>query len=210
MNEEMRGFYLYLVYLIPLMLHRRHIKTMASSRQLSTIQRRNLDKLTMHRFSTGATLVISDLVLCTFGGDDDDGALQLENAFALPFSNEKNLAVWRKVGAVPLTRKKCLDDPKVRHEIVTDENGVIDVDADPQTIALLDVEALNTSACDILSTCGCNGEVFRTTAPTIDPCRKAIAVTEQYSRERQDAIMNITKAGPHFHATGGAARKTSE
>jgi hypothetical protein len=53
---------------------------------------------------------------------------------------------------------------------VMDANGVIDVDADPQTLvqtlALLDLKALNTSACNILSTFRCtrNGELFRTTA----------------------------------------------
>jgi hypothetical protein len=173
-----------------------------------TIQRRNLDALTKYRFAKGQTLTIADLVLCTFGGDVDDGALQLENAFGLSFSIDKNEAVWIKVGAVPLTRA-CLNDPKVRHEIVMDANGVIDVDADPQTVTLLDLEVLNTSACDILSTFRCNGDVFRRTAP-IAPGKKGYTVTEPYSRERQDALMNIAKAGPHFHATGGAALNTDD
>jgi hypothetical protein len=125
--------------------------------------------------------------------------IEVEDAFAKAFSVERNLAVWAKVGTVPLTRA-CLSDKKVAHQVVTDANGVVDVNADPLTEVLLALEKVNHLACDHLSAQGCNGDQLRSFAPTV---LARLPVTEPYSRERQDAIVMATSAGKHYHATNG-------
>jgi hypothetical protein len=56
------------------------------------------------------SLFMADIPLLIFGGQDGD--FELKDAIAEAFSVEKNLAVWKKVGTVPLTRA-CLLDTKV-------------------------------------------------------------------------------------------------
>jgi hypothetical protein len=86
---------------------------------------------------------------------------------------------------VPLTRA-CLLDAKVAHQVVTDTNGVVDVDVDPMTSLLLNLEHVKHLACDHLCAQGCDGYQLA----------KA-AVTEHYNRERQDALMAANTAGNH-------------
>jgi hypothetical protein len=88
---------------------------------------------------------------------------------------------------------------------VTDANGVIDVDADPMTTMAL--EQANHRACDDLSAEGCDGDQLRSSAPRV--LAKA-AVTEPYSRERQDALEKASTAGKHFHTTGGEILNTDD
>jgi hypothetical protein len=82
----------------------------------------------------------SNYGLIIFGGTED--GLVLTNLFQACFSTEMNLSNWEKIGACPLTRQ-CLTDEKVRHETVVDEDGIIDVDADPQGKRLEQIEAAN-------------------------------------------------------------------
>lgn len=162
-----------------------------------TIYFHNLEILVKSRYARNMTLSVADIPLLIFGGEDGD--VVLEDAFAKAFSPERNLAVWVKVGTVPLTRA-CLSDAKVAHEIVTDANGVIDVDADPMTKLLVALEEANHRACDHLCTVKCDGDKLRNFAPRV--LAKA-PVTELYSKERQDELLRASTAGKHFHATRG-------
>jgi len=55
--------------------------------------------------------------LLVFGGTDPvTGCDGYKDAFAEAFPIERNKAVWKKVGAVPLTRN-CVNHPKVQREL---------------------------------------------------------------------------------------------
>ncbi|MGH3054194.1 MAG: hypothetical protein ACRDL7_04355 [Gaiellaceae bacterium] len=101
---------------------------------------------------------MSDYGFLIFGGAED--GLQLPNLFRKWFAVEKMKECWEKVGAVPLTRK-CLLDPKVRHEIFVDSDGAIDFTKDPQAAHLSQIQAENKISCDELNKRGYNGDVFR-------------------------------------------------
>jgi hypothetical protein len=102
-----------------------------------TVYLHNLEIFVKSRYARGMTLSVADIPLLIFGGKD--GEMELEDAFAKAFSVERNLAIWKKVGTVPLTRA-CLLDAKAAHHVVTDANGVVYVDADPMTSLLLALE----------------------------------------------------------------------
>jgi hypothetical protein len=108
--------------------------------------------------------------------------------------------IWKLIGIAPFTRE-CLSDSQVRHEIVVDQEGTIDVDADPLTTKLLQIETLNKAACQVLKDHGCNTEPFRKDAPRAKIA--AVAVTVPHTKERQDLLMAAATAGRRFHATGG-------
>jgi hypothetical protein len=169
-----------------------------------TVYFHNLDILVKSRYARNMPLSVADIPLLIFGGKDGD--VELEDAFAKAFSVERNLAVWAKCGAVPLTRA-CLLDAKVAHQVVTDANGVVDVDADPMTTLFMALEEANHRACDHLSAQGCDGDKLRSFAPRVSV---KLAVTEPYSRERQDALTVSSSAGKHFHATGGEMLNTDD
>jgi len=84
---------------------------------------------------------------------------------------------------------------------IRDRNGEIDVDADPQTELLIQLEKYNRTCCNILTTFGYNSSAFRKKAPTLK--RADQAVTKANTRERQDALAAAKSAGEQFHATNG-------
>jgi hypothetical protein len=198
-TEMLAKFRLRGVYFVPGVPNTTHVtqETDQNYGPFKTVYFHNLEILVKSRYARGMTLSVADIPLLVFGGID--GEVELEDAFAKAFSVERNLAVWKKVGTVPLTRA-CLLDAKVAHQVVTDANGVVDVDADPMTSLLLTLEHANHLACDHLCAQGCDGDQLRSSAPRV--LAKA-AVTEHYSRERQDALMAANTAGKHYHATGG-------
>lgn len=79
-------------------------------------------------------------------GEVDGNNIGLENSFEIAFGYEKNLEVWATVGINPYTRL-CLLDKHVKHEIVQDAKGVIDVDADPLTVDLVAAEKKKKNCC---------------------------------------------------------------
>ena len=79
--------------------------------------------------------------------------LVLEKIFDKAFSVTMNLYSWQKVDACPLTQA-CLMDEKVHHEVVMDEFGAIDVNVDPVTSVLIDLETKNEMCCDLLQSIG--------------------------------------------------------
>ena len=119
----------------------------------------------------------------------------------LAFLVKKNLHAWRAVGACPLTRA-CLDSDKVRHELVQEADGTYNVDADPQSSLLIQLEAHNRLCCDLLSFRGCDGEKLRKQAPSLSVTVQP-TVTVRNSKARRELLMGLRAPGKHFLATGG-------
>jgi hypothetical protein len=146
---------------------------------------------------------VAHIPLLFFGGKDGWGG-GARGCVAKAFSVDRNLAVWKRAGTVPLTRA-CLLDTKVTYQVVTNVNGVVDVDGDPMTSLLLPLEHANHLACDHLSAQECDGDQLRSSAPRV--LAKA-AVTESYSLERHYALAKASTAGKHIHTTGGEILNT--
>lgn len=214
MNEEMlaymraRGFYLY-----PGVPNTTQVtqKTDQNYGEFKRVWRKNLDVLCAYRFDKrlaaqpGArqTVNMSDVWLLLFGGkenDLDEACPQLDNAFEKAFNYKMNQWAWAKVGACPLTRA-CLAERGVRHEIVIESDGSINVDANPMTSMLLSLECTNKLFCDLLSSHGCDSSQFRIDAPRT---RKITpASTSRLSVEYQDKLAAVSTAGAHFKLGGG-------
>lgn len=89
----------------------------------------------------------------------------------------------------------------MKHEIVQLPDGRIDVDADPLSMKLLEIESLNKQAVLFLNSSGYDGNEFERLAPRKK--KSNICVTVPLSRERQDALSNASTAGARFFATNG-------
>ncbi|TAH02125.1 MAG: hypothetical protein EAZ17_03930 [Sphingobacteriales bacterium] len=157
--------------------------------------RKNLSDLSSYRLQNRQNLKISDLPLLVFGGVVNDD-LSLIPCFDRSFGHESNRRAWESVGACPLTRK-CLDSKKVRHEIVEEEDGTYNLEADPMSSLFLQLETHNTLCCDLLSSVGFDGDMLRAKAPVITAASEP-AVTVPHTRERQEAILAAKTAGDLF------------
>ena len=122
----------------------------------------NVEKLVAHRIQSGGNLDIADFPLLVFGNEE----LGLRDAFNEAFSKRRNIEYWEKVGLVPFTRK-CTTSDMVQHQLVLDETGAIDLDADPLSNQLQRFEAHNECCCNILCSFGYDGNQFRIKAPTL-------------------------------------------
>ena len=158
-----------------------------------------MKKLTEERRRKGETIKPSDVPYLIFGG----GGSNLRNAFEEGFGLENNISVWKTIGIHPFDRN-CLSDKKVKHEVIVLESGVVDIDADPLTTTLLNLQKQNQDAVDFLNKTDCDGNQFLQDAPMKRMTQK-IAVTVPHSRERQDALASASTAGKRFIATGGDA-----
>ena len=79
----------------------------------------------------------TDIPLLIFGGKPDDGIdIGLDSAFERAFDFDCNVAIWGTIGINPFNRD-CLNDSKVKHEIVQLLDRRIDVNADPLSMKLL-------------------------------------------------------------------------
>ena len=194
---RIRGF-----YLIPGVPNTTHV-TQATDKNyglFKSIYRQNLTKLTEYRCSNNKTIQPTDIPLMIFGGDPQD--IGLENAFERAFSFKKNVNIWAEIGVNPFNRK-CLQDDKVKHEIVMHEDGTIDVDADPLSVKLLEIEGVNKTSIALLDLHGLDGSVFKICAPRLDKAKTNVGVTVPQSRARQDLLAKAATAGTRFYATGG-------
>lgn len=167
----------------------------------------NLEKLTKHRMKTAANsgepkFLISDYGFIMFGGVEEEGGhkIELENTFEKCFSIEKNQHMLAKVGAAPVLTEACLNDAKVRHEIIINDKGEIDLTKDPQAAKLDTICQRNKSACDMLNERGLNGEKLRVDLKRISAI-STIPVTRPKTKERQEALAAATTAGEIFHHT---------
>ena len=76
--------------------------------------------------------MITDLPLLVFGGKYDGITdVAFIDDFTEGFSIDANLNLWKKCGAVPLTRLFLLYD-MVHHEVVVEPDGNVDVGKDPE------------------------------------------------------------------------------
>ena len=166
-----------------------------------SIYRSNLKVLTQHTTSIKHT----SIPLLVFGGDYiNEGVVlcHLESAFDEAFSFDRNQEVWKKLGFYPFTRA-CLLDAKVKHEVVLRPDGSIDLDADPQSTILIEIEKENKEAVAKINQLGGDGKHLSIDAPKLSAHRKKIAVTVPNTRERQDAIGRASTAGGQFFANAG-------
>jgi len=215
-------------YLIPGVPNTTHV-TQATDRNygwFKSIYRTNLTKLTAHRVANKEknieanqrnevrlnkkeTIQPTDIPLLIFGGNvideegDDEGIdIGLENAFEKAFGFQRNRKIWAEIGINPFNRK-CLEDAKVKHEVVELPDGTLDVDADPLTSKLLQIERLNMAAVSFLVANNYDGTAFSKRAPRQHRSQMNIAVTAPRSRERQDRLAKASTASGRFVATGG-------
>ena len=65
--------------------------------------------------------------------------MTLEPAFDNAFFVERSAVVWLKIG-ISLFTRKCLRDSKVHHELILLPGRTIDLDADPSSMALIELE----------------------------------------------------------------------
>jgi hypothetical protein len=176
-----------------------------------SVVRDNLRRLSQCRFDVRLTLQITDLPLIVFGGECPKTGLELRDAFSEAFSIVRNLACWRKCGAVPLTMAP-IHSGEIRHEVPVGEaalainaSGVRHEEEGIQTLKAL--ERMNEFYCIVLDTAGFDGALLRKKAPT----RKSfVAVTEPHSSARVLAIKNAKTAGQMFHATAGRHLNSDE
>ena len=94
--------------------------------------------------------------------EQSNQSVQLEDAFQAAFGYEKNKQVWKKLGFSPFTRS-CLEDTKVKHELIIRADGTIDETADPNTFVMLALEEENKAAVATLNSFGLDGSVLRPT-----------------------------------------------
>ena len=197
-----RGFYLF-----PGCPNTTHV-TQETDRNYDTFKRLyriNLDSLLKYRLSESndsdrQTVNMSDIWLLIFGGCVAP-FLTLANAFGEAFGESANLAAWKKVGACPLTRA-CLQDSKVRHEVVVDDNGVIDIEADPVAVRLIALEEKNKMCCEVLQSIGCDVSFLQATAPRVTK-KTVVNNTEPLSQEYQAKLASAATAGAFFKLGGG-------
>ena len=85
---------------------------------------------------------------------------------------------------------------------MVNEDGLIDVHADPLSTKLLQIENQNKRATELLQLNGYNGSALKKLAPRFDLCNIKTCVTAPNSRERQDLLAKYSTEGIRFHATG--------
>jgi hypothetical protein len=172
--------------------------------------RENLRNLSQCRYDRKETLKVCDLPLIVFGGLCPSTGLLLRDAFSDAFSIERNLACWRKCGAVPLTMAPLLHAAAgVRHEIPAGAAAALSAgeEEDAAITKLKDLETSNRFFCDLLTANGLDGQQLRKDAPTR---ALFVAVTEPHSRERVLQLVDAKTAGQMFLATGGRHLNSDE
>jgi hypothetical protein len=137
--------------------------------------------------------------LIVYGGTipvDSSMTITCRNALVELFNIASNKSLWSKVSAVPNTRK-CLTNPKVRHE-GTDEH-------DPQFDVFQDIQSQNNYSTTQLNVTGYRGDALRAQFCTDKVSeRQALApVTVPHTREQQQALAAAGMHGKKFFVTGG-------
>ena len=103
-----------------------------------------------------------------------------------------------------------MEDAKVKHEVVELPDRIIDLEADPLTEKLLQIERLNKVSVCYLSSNGFNGSVFKKIAPRQNKLKRNVAVSAPYSRERQDILAKTSNASGQFVASGGGELNSND
>ena len=115
--------------------------------------RENLEVLSQARFDKDKTLRISDLPQLVFSSEDSDTDIVLQDSLSRDLSIKSNIDYWKKYSVVSLTRS-CLLYNQVRHQVVVEADGIINVDSDPEALQLADLAQDNVLLCNALSSKG--------------------------------------------------------
>ena len=192
---RLRGF-----YLIPGVPNTTHVTQVTDRNygQFKSVYRKSLSILTQECINMKKTIKPIDIPLLIFGREQRP---KLQNAFEHAFEFDQNLKIWATIGISPFTRN-YLNHEKVKHEVVIEVDGTIDIDSDRLSTKLISIEDLNRKATNLLDMNSLKGDVLRKSAPRQDLSRRNTAVTVAQSRERQDLLMNASTAGGRFQATG--------
>ena len=83
------------------------------------------------------------------------------------------------------------------------EDGAIDVDENPLSSKLLQIENQNKRATELLQLNSYNVIALKKLAPRLDMCNINTCVNSPHSCERQDKLDKASTIGSRFHATGG-------
>jgi hypothetical protein len=118
-----------------------------------SVVRKNLKSIALACFKKQINVLLkaSTFGLICYGGVCPDSGVMLENALQAAFNTTSNLHSWSKVGAIPYT-KKCLSNPKVRHD-GTDANHM-------QFDIYQDIQSQNHNSTMQLSVIGYSGNVL--------------------------------------------------
>ncbi len=167
--------------------------------QFKSVVRMNLKNNSSACFTQRINILFkaSTFGLICYGGVCPDLGVILENALQVAFNTASNLHSWSKVGAVPYT-KKCLSNPKVRHNGMDVNNPHFDI--------YQDVQSQNRNSTMELLVMGYNGKVL---------CAKFIPekiwerqatsapVMVENTRKQQEALARSSTAGGVFFLMGG-------
>ena len=164
----------------------------------------NIRGLSHARQSFRRTLVISDIALLVFGGEDPVTGIKLRNAFEQAFNLQANVSAWQKCGAVPLTRS-ALNLPGARRKLSSEGEANCE---DSQQMRLKSIEQANHAHCGFLTGRGCCGNALKRDAPRVK--KTPVALTVRHSAARIKAIRKAEGAGQLFHATGGTHLNSNE
>jgi hypothetical protein len=174
----------------------------------------NRDKLWKARLKEGrenAVLTLNDIGYILFGGEiqlESGQQITLEKAFEQGLTPDLIQGAREKCGYCPATRA-ALNSERLRHEVVEDVSGNIDNDADPYGSLLNQLEIDNHKVCEKLIEKGYPAAsvhnmrltVRRVTANQIQG--REATMTQQGTRARQDALMQVHTAGQYYHVTNG-------
>eukprot|EP00536_Pseudo-nitzschia_multiseries_P001111 jgi/Psemu1/180256/e_gw1.14.15.1 len=165
--------------------------------------RDNRKKLHASRSAEGKTVKMADLPSLVFGYREN-WTLKLRSAYEEAFSPAASKACWRKIGVSPFTRN-CLGNRNVVHQLMMLPDGSIDLDADPVTMQLLDLEFRNDNAIATLKEHGFAGKVFLKLAPR-NYGKNPAKATLPNTRARQDQIQEAKNTpGPKYAVLNGGA-----
>ena len=145
----------------------------------------------------------TDIGALIFGASLENGK-ELIDAFSKAFSAERVQYEWAKVGLSPFNRAS-LENKAIRHELVHNNQGTIDLTADPQSKYIQLLKNTNVMACEILDSFHANGGLLRAKTIVRNSTQRRNQLTKPHSRERQDAISTANSQGDIFLRTGCVA-----
>ena len=176
----------------------------------------NLETLYEYRQNNPAvasTITRSDIGVLVYGDKhsrkkaEDPSFPKLRNSVEEAFNPEDIKHCWNdKLGLYPYFTRAALKDKAVRHEVVVDQEGTADNDADPEAAYLKELNDRNKLCCELLDALGYNGSLFLMQLPNFRSADRSKLVTAPRSKARQDAIASLKAGtGRFFQRTGGAA-----
>ena len=179
-----------------------------------TIYHDNLERLWEYRLNNHemtSTITRNDIGLLIYGSaqrrQQDQEFPLLRNSIEDSFRVERIKSCWNgKLGVYPNYSRAALTNKNIRHEVIVDDEGNPDTDADPMAAYLQAWVDTNTTSVQLLEAHGCNGLLFLLEMPKFVASKRREKITVPRTKERQDAIESLKAgSGRNFQVTGGAA-----